>query len=127
MGPLATYCGEVHDIQFNLSQGKISGNTLTTLLDQSVLLSGQVNNALNFQGILITESALHHDKSKANPLFKKNNDIFKASSKKIYGTKFEKLLQRKFKVMKNSKSISLEFKKNKPFREDIFIAFSKEV
>ena len=83
MGPLATYCGEFHNIQINLGQRKFSGDTSTTLLDQLVPLLGQVQNDLNFLRILITESALYDDKYKVNLMIKKDNEIFKASSKTI--------------------------------------------
>ena len=59
--------GEGHDIQNYGGQGKLSRDTSATLLDQPILLLGQLNNYLKFQRRLNTASALYDDKSKEAP------------------------------------------------------------
>ena len=115
MGPLGTIWEEIRTIQNKDGKAKLSGDKVITMLDQTVLLLGQVNNSINFQRRSNVMRALVKDKNKASTLIKDNDDVFKPKSKKLFGSKFEKALKRKAKAKKASKSVLCEFQPRKQY------------
>jgi len=118
MAPLGALWNELHKVQEQEGKAKLSGESMMTLIDQSVLLLGQVNNSLNFQRRQNVLTALYNDKMQATTILKENDENFQPSSSKLFGSKFEKILIKKAKSKKVSKTIMLEFRREKkPFRQ----------
>ena len=103
MGPLGT-------LWKNLSKGKrrsktVRGDEIVQLIDQSVILLGQANNAINFLRRMAGLTALGIDRVKASSMLKNNGPEFKPKSKELFGKRFRKTLISREKDLKLSRSL----------------------
>ena len=86
---------------------------VSTLMEQTVTLIGQVNVALSYERRLSIMAKMTGEAEKSKKILKKNQEIFMRAKKSLFGKKFYKTLTKLARVKKASHDISSQLSKKK--------------
>ena len=109
LGPVTSLWSQLENFKNGRRDGRISQSELGENIEQTIVLLGQVNNAVNYHRRLNVLSALQKNQRSASSTLQEEYEFFKSPSKHLFGSSFENSLHKKAKHRKQSKDLLISF------------------